>query len=132
MKHDGLQTLLLTVLITSPISSAQGELRLPFVIARRGASADAPENTLAAFREAMVQGADAIELDIRRSHDGRLIILTHAAVDRTTTGSGRVATMTMEDLSKTDAGIKFGGAFTGEKIPTLIDRRSGVGDGECL
>src|SRR5439155_11323089 len=68
------------------------------VIAHRGASAAAPENTLAAFRLAADLGADGIELDVRGTADGQLVVLHDASVNRTTDGTGRVAALTLDQL----------------------------------
>lgn len=84
----------------------------PLVIAHRGASADAPENTLSAFALAAAQGADAVELDVRLSADGWPIIVHDDTVDRTTNGRGRVAELTVAELQNLDAG-------NGQSIPTL-------------
>lgn len=88
--------------------------RAPLVIAHRGASAYAPENTLAAFRLAMEQGADGAELDVTLSADGAVVVIHDDTVDRTTNGTGRVATMTLAALRALDAG-------KGERIPTLAE-----------
>ena len=84
----------------------------PKIIAHRGASADAPENTLAAFQLALDQGADGIELDVMLSKDRELVVIHDDMVDRTTDGSGRVQDLTLAELQALDAG-------NGEKIPTL-------------
>ena len=89
------------------------------VIAHRGASAAAPENTLAAFRLAADLGADGIELDVRGTADGQLVVLHDASVNRTTDGTGRVAALTLDQLRRVDAGKKFGPSFRGERIPLL-------------
>jgi glycerophosphoryl diester phosphodiesterase len=73
----------------------------PLIIAHRGASLHAPENTLAAFNMAVRQGADAIELDAKLSADGYVVVIHDQTVDRTTSSSGKVADMTLEDLKKT-------------------------------
>jgi glycerophosphoryl diester phosphodiesterase len=87
-------------------------MKMPKLIAHRGASADAPENTLAAFQLALEYGADGIELDVMLSGDERLVVIHDDIVDRTTNGSGRVRDMVLEELQSLDAG-------NGEKIPTL-------------
>ena len=89
------------------------------VIAHRGASAAAPENTLAAFRLAADLGADGVELDVRRTVDGQLVVIHDASVDRTTGGTGRVGALTLDQLRRFDAGRKFGPPFRGERIPLL-------------
>jgi len=91
----------------------------PFIIAHRGASAAAPQNTLAAFRKAMELGADGVELDVQLSADGAVVVIHDFAVDKTTDGTGRVATKTLLELEALDAGAKFSPQFAGERIPTL-------------
>lgn len=91
------------------------------VIAHRGASAAAPENTLAAFRLAADQGADGIELDVRATADGQPVVLHDASVDRTTDGTGGVAALTLDQVRRLDAGGKFGPSFRGERIPLLSE-----------
>ena len=91
----------------------------PLIIAHRGASAAAPQNTLAAFRQAMELGADGVELDVQLSADGAVVVIHDFAVDKTTDGTGRVATKTLLELEALDAGAKFSPQFAGERIPTL-------------
>lgn len=80
----------------------------PLRIAHRGGAALAPENTLAAFRNAVDQWhADMIELDVRASADGRCVVIHDATVDRTTDGSGAVADMRHDELAALDAGYRF-------------------------
>jgi len=87
--------------------------------AHRGASHDAPENTLAAFRLALEMGADGFELDVMLSADGHLVVIHDDTVDRTTDGSGPVRQKTLAALKALDAGARFGARFAGERIPTL-------------
>lgn len=82
------------------------------IIAHRGASALAPENTLAAFQLALDHGADGIELDVMLSGDGQLIVIHDDTVDRTTNGTGKVGEMSLPELKTLDAG-------GGEPLPTL-------------
>ncbi len=91
----------------------------PLIIAHRGASGHAPENTMAAFRLADEQGADAIELDAKLSADGVIVIHHDATLDRTTSGSGPLNQQSWSDLRNLDAGSKFDNRFAGERIPTL-------------
>ena len=86
--------------------------RAPLVIAHRGGASEAPENTLAAFRNALRSGADWSELDVGLSRDGRIIVIHDDTVDRTTDGHGRVEDLTLDDLRRLDAG-------RGERLPTL-------------
>lgn len=89
------------------------------VIAHRGASGNAPENTLAAFKKAVALGATFIETDLQLSRDARFVAIHDATVDRTTNGQGAVHEMTLAELRRLDAGSWFGSAFAGERIPTL-------------
>jgi glycerophosphoryl diester phosphodiesterase len=89
------------------------------VIAHRGASGHAPENTLAAFRRAIALGATFIETDLQLSRDARFVAIHDDTVNRTTNGQGKVHELTLADLRRLDAGSWFGSEFTGERIPTL-------------
>jgi glycerophosphoryl diester phosphodiesterase len=89
------------------------------VIAHRGDSLHAPEQTIAAFRRAAALGADMIEADVRRTRDGRLVLLHDASVDRTTNGGGPVAALTLDEVRVLDAGSWFSPAFAGERVPEL-------------
>jgi len=88
------------------------------VWAHRGASAKAPENTLAAFRLAHELGADGLELDVQLSADGHVVVIHDETLDRTTTGRGPVGERTLADLKALDASNGREG-FIGEPIPTL-------------
>lgn len=90
-------------------------------IAHRGASAYAPENTVAAFDKAVEQGADAIELDLHLSRDGDLVVIHDDTLDRTTDANGPVHELNLKDLKRLDAGRWFGKEFAGERIPTLTE-----------
>lgn len=89
--------------------------------AHRGASHHAPENTLSAFRLARTLGADGVELDVRLSQDGVVVVVHDATVDRTTDGTGAVADLTLAELRELDAGSWFSPHFAGEHIPTLVE-----------
>jgi glycerophosphoryl diester phosphodiesterase len=91
----------------------------PTIFAHRGASAHAPENTLAAFELAAVQGADGIELDAKLSADGHVVVIHDATVDRTTDRPGRVKDLSLAELRSLDAGAFFAEKYRGEKVPTL-------------
>lgn len=92
---------------------------LPILWAHRGASAIAPENTMAAFRAACQAGADGLELDIRLSRDGTPVVIHDAILERTTSGSGPVARSSLAELRQLDAGAWFAPCFAGEPIPSL-------------
>lgn len=95
----------------------------PLIFGHRGASADAPENTLAAFRLALAQGADGVELDVTLSADGVPVVIHDDTLERTTTGAGRVHDFTLAQLKQLEAGYpaKFGQQFAGERLPTLAE-----------
>ncbi len=92
---------------------------MPAVVAHRGASAAAPENTLAALRRAAAVGARWAECDVRVSADGVAVVLHDANLERTTDGRGPVAARTAAELAALDAGGWFDAAFAGEPLPTL-------------
>jgi glycerophosphoryl diester phosphodiesterase len=91
----------------------------PIVIAHRGFSAEAPENTLVAVRAAIAAGADMVEVDVTLTADGEVVVIHDDTLDRTTDGSGPVADHTLEQLLRLDAGSWFARRFRGERIPTL-------------
>ncbi len=95
------------------------QIRPPFYFAHRGASAHAPENTLAAFELALKQGAPAIEFDVKLTADRQVVIHHDQTLDRTTNGSGSITKQPLAALRELDAGSKFSADFRGEKIPTL-------------
>jgi glycerophosphoryl diester phosphodiesterase len=101
------------------MSPAKEVNRKPLNMAHRGASAYAPENTLAAFKLALEMGADGFELDVMLSADGHLVVIHDDTVDRTTDGSGPVRQKTLAELKALDAGAGFDARFAGERIPTL-------------
>ena len=87
--------------------------------AHRGAMTTHPENTLPAFNQAILSGAQMIELDVQFSKDSALIIMHDGTVDRTTNGQGEVASLTLKELKRLDAGRWMDSSFTGTSIPTL-------------
>ena len=91
------------------------------VIAHRGASSYAPENTIAAFDLALQMGARHLEFDVHLSRDDYLVVIHDDTVDRTTNGTGAVASQTLAELQGLDAGAWFGKAFVGARIPTLAE-----------
>ena len=96
-------------------------------IAHRGASAVAPENTLAAFNCAFEMGADGIELDVTLTKDGIPVVIHDDTVDRTTDGHGPIKQMTLEEVRSLDAGAWFDERFRGIRIPTLAQVLEAVG-----
>lgn len=103
------------------------ELPRPAIIAHRGASAYAPENTMAAFELAVRQGADAIELDVDLCQDNHLVVIHDRTVDRTTNGTGMVGNLPKAALQDLDAGSFFDVAFKGERIPGLEEVLETIG-----
>src|SRR5580658_9299505 len=89
------------------------------VISHRGEHLHHPENTMPAFRAAVEAGADFIEVDVRTTADGRLVLQHDDTVDRCTNGHGKVAAMTFEEIRKLDAGAKFNADFAGTIVPTF-------------
>ena len=89
------------------------------VIAHRGFSGRAPENTLAAVREAIAIGADMAEVDVTVTADDQVVVIHDEDVQRTTDGRGLVAGFTLTELKQLDAGSWFSPQFSGERIPTL-------------
>jgi glycerophosphoryl diester phosphodiesterase len=102
---------------------------MTIVVAHRGASTQAPENTMEAFRLAVEAGADAIELDVHQTSDGQLAVIHDETLDRTTDRTGRLADMTMDQVREADAGATFarpddsGLPFAGRglRVPTLSE-----------
>jgi glycerophosphoryl diester phosphodiesterase len=112
---------------------------MTLVVAHRGASAHAPENTMEAYRLAVEGGADAIEVDVHLSRDGQMPLIHDDTVDRTTDGSGNVADLTMDELRRLDAGARFAlpdgsnpYAGRGLTIPTLPEVLDWLPDGMGL
>jgi glycerophosphoryl diester phosphodiesterase len=91
------------------------------LIAHRGASGHAPENTLAAFKKAVTLGATFIETDLQLTRDARLVAIHDESVNRTTNGKGAVHDMTLAELRRLDAGSWFGSEYAGERLPTLAE-----------
>ncbi|HEX9078052.1 MAG TPA: glycerophosphodiester phosphodiesterase family protein, partial [Desulfuromonadaceae bacterium] len=94
-------------------------VRIPLIIGHRGASRDAPENTLAAFRLAWEQGADGIECDFRLTRDGRIVCIHDATTGRTAGVDLTVADASLDELRRLDAGAWKGSRWAGERIPLL-------------
>ncbi len=93
----------------------------PLVLGHRGSSAEAPENTLAAFARALATGADGFELDVWRCRSGEAVVVHDADLARTGQSPLRVADATLARLRELDVGRWRGEAFAGERVPTLDD-----------
>ena len=134
----GLIVTIVLIALTSmvPATAASG----PLVVAHRGASAYAPENTVAAFDLARDQGADMFELDVQETRDHHLVLMHDTTLARTTDAEKvfpgrapwRVGDFTLAEIRKLDAGSWFSGRYAGEAVPTLGEalramRGSGLG-----
>ena len=101
-------------------SFAQNSIEKPIQIsAHRGNSLIAPENTLSTFRKTLALGVNFIEIDVRTSSDGALVILHDGTLDRTTNGQGPIKNLTLNEIKKLSAGKGYGQEFANEQIPTL-------------
>lgn len=89
------------------------------VVAHRGSSGTAPENTIASFRQAIISGAHCIEIDIQVTSDGIPVVFHDKWLSRTTNGAGLIQSVTFKELQKFDSGEWFSKNFIGEKIPSL-------------
>ena len=112
---------------------------MTLVVAHRGAALAAPENTMEAYRLAVEMGADALELDVHLTADGKLALIHDETVDRTTDLTGSVASMTMKQIRAADAGYRFeapDGSFRfrgkGLKVPTFAEVLKWLPDGTGL
>jgi len=111
-----MRVLTLLLLLLAPVFA---QPRQVVVISHRGEHLHHPENTLPAFRAAIDAGADFIEVDVRTTADGRLVLMHDGGVDRCTNGHGEVAKMTFDEIRKLDAGSKSGPEFAGTQVPTF-------------
>jgi glycerophosphoryl diester phosphodiesterase len=103
----------------APTAAAQAKSGT-LVVAHRGGAALAPENTLAAFENALKLGVDQVECDVHLSKDGELVVMHDPDVSRTTTGVGQISELTLVEIKKLNAAAKFtGGAFAAQPPPTL-------------
>jgi len=112
---------------------------MTLVVAHRGAPAVAPENTMEAYRRAVEMGADAVELDVHLTADGKLAVIHDETLERTTDLTGSIASMTLKEVRTADAGFRFeapDGTFPfrgrGLTIPTLAEVLKWLPDGTGL
>jgi glycerophosphoryl diester phosphodiesterase len=104
----------------------------PIILAHRGDKLHAPENTLPAFEQAIQKGADGVELDVKLTADGHVVVIHDSSVERTTDGRGRVASLTLEAIRKLDAGSWFDKKFSGTKIPLLEEAFEAIGGDKLI
>jgi glycerophosphoryl diester phosphodiesterase len=112
---NGVSKGLPVLLVWMTLSSSSAQV---LSIAHRGGALYAPENTVAAFKQALPV-TDLMETDVRVTSDGEFILMHDSTVDRTTDGTGPVASQTLAQLRLLDAGSWFSPTFVGERIPTL-------------
>jgi glycerophosphoryl diester phosphodiesterase len=109
--------------VAEPFPYPDAEVTL---INHRGLSPGFPENTLAAFRNSIAMGVDAIEIDLRATSDGEIVILHDDTVDRTTDGTGPVSRLTLAEVKALDAGSYLASEFAGERVPTYAETLDAV------
>lgn len=107
-------------------------MKRPLIIAHRGASAYAPENTMASFVKAMEMKSDGIEIDVHMTKDNVLVVCHDEKVDRTTDGEGFIKDFNLSELKKLDAGSWFGEEFKGQRIPELSEVLELIKDTDIL
>jgi glycerophosphoryl diester phosphodiesterase len=116
-----------------PMSAVQTpSFTRPRIVAHRGASWDAPENTLAAFRSAWALGTEAVELDVRVTRDGEVVVIHDASTMRTTGVDLVVAEHTLAEITALDAGSWKGPQFAHERIPTLREALATIPPGRAM
>lgn len=104
----------------------------PILLAHRGDLANAPENTLPSFSQAIQKGADGVELDAKLTADGHVIVIHDQTVDRTTNGTGKVASLTLDAIRSLDAGSWFDTKFSGTQVPLLEEVFEAVGKDKLI
>ena len=111
--------------MTARLRSITGRVR---TVGHRGAQADAPENTMAAFRAALAAGVDEIEFDVQLTRDGVPVVLHDATLDRTTDGHGLLRDRTWPEVEPLDAGSWSSPEHAGERVPSLDQLCAWVAD----
>jgi glycerophosphoryl diester phosphodiesterase len=98
------------------------------VIAHRGAHREAPENTLASLAKAIEIGCDFVEIDVRRTKDGALVIMHDSSINRMTNGKGKIEDLTLAQIRSFEVKSRHGARWAGQKVPTfdeILDRAKG-------
>ena len=116
--HAACLLAMITTLIMLPLRLPAQQVSVD-VHAHRGGAGLAPENTLAAFRNALAMGVDVVEMDLHVTADGEVVVIHDPTLERTTTGRGYVRATALADLQRLDAGSWFSAQFAGERVPTL-------------
>ena len=122
--------LFVAALLTLAFATSRGDA--VEIIGHRGASHDAPENTLAAFRLAWTQNADAAETDVYLSKDGEIVVIHDATTQRVGGRNRKVAAQTLAELKELDIGAWKGEQWSGEQIPTLAELLAIIPEGKRL
>jgi glycerophosphoryl diester phosphodiesterase len=117
----------MTALVATSAFAAEPKVE---IVAHRGASFDAPENTVAAIELAWKQKADASEFDVYLTKDGKIVVIHDADTKRTAGAAMKVSASTLAELRKLDAGKWKGAKFAGEKLPTLEEMLATVPEGK--
>jgi len=115
--------------VEAPVASPIGR---PRIVAHRGASEEAPENTLSAFRRAWELGVECVELDVHVTKDGEVVVMHDATTKRIGGRDRKIADQTLAELRELDVGSWKSLAFRGEKIPTLGDVLATIPSGRTL
>lgn len=123
INYNKKQIAILAVIISVILFNCSSKSQLPQrgICAHRGASASHPENTIAAFKEAIRLGAQMIEFDVHQTKDGEPVIIHDATLDETTNGSGKVSDWTLAEIQQLDAGSWKDSTFSNERIPTFAE-----------
>ena len=116
MKLGSVSTVFIFILLLIMARLEKSDIK---IIAHRGGSNLAPENTMAAFQNALNLGVDMIEIDIEQTFDSVVVVIHDTKVDRTTNGKGKVDSLTYSYIKTLDAGSWYDSRFKGEKISTL-------------
>jgi glycerophosphoryl diester phosphodiesterase len=101
------------------LRAADRDTKKIVVIAHRGAHREAPENTLASLEKAIEIGCDYVELDVRRTKDGALVIMHDASVNRMTNGQGKIEDLTLAEIRRFEVKSRHGSRWAGLKVPTF-------------
>ena len=104
----------------------------PILLAHRGDLAHAPENTLSSLSQAIQKGADGVELDAKLTSDAHVIVIHDPTLNRTTNGSGKVASFKLDEIRKLDAGVWFDEKFKGTQVPLLEEVFETVGQNKLV
>jgi glycerophosphoryl diester phosphodiesterase len=105
--------------IISPLMAQESTEKKISVIAHRGFSSVAPENTISAVKKALELGVDIIEIDVHLTKDSIPVLFHDNTLNRTSTGKGQISKYTFAELTSFDAGVKYSKKYRGEKIPSL-------------